>query len=282
MSHPCTFNPERATEGAPVLIDTHIHLDAAEYRAGVREVMADARLAGVAGFVLPAVEPANFTAVEQFARESADVAAAFGIHPLYVDRIDVGALAALRARLAQGGAIAVGEIGLDYFVEGIDRESAQEVYQAQLKLAREFELPVLLHVRRAQDDVLKYLRRIRVRGGIAHAFNGSRQQAEAFIALGFKLGFGGAMTYEGSSRIRALARDLPLECIVLETDGPDIPPAWRPQGPSLPAELPRYAAVLAELRGISVETVASQTTRNAFEALPGLAERISLGSPRAQ
>ncbi|MCX9156716.1 TatD family hydrolase [Niveibacterium sp. 24ML] len=265
-----------------MLIDTHIHLDAEEYRTSLPDVLTRARQAGVAGFVLPAVEPANFSAVAALASENADVAPAYGIHPLYVDRIDDGALLALRQQLAQGGAVAVGEIGLDYYVEGLDRERLQQVYLAQLKLAREFELPVLLHLRRAQDDVLKHLRRIRVRGGIAHAFNGSRQQADAFIALGFKLGFGGAMTYTGSSRIRALARELPLECIVLETDGPDIAPAWRPQGPSLPAELPRYAAELAELRGISVDTVALQTSRNALDALPGLAARVRPALPRGQ
>ena len=265
-----------------MLIDTHIHLDAAEYGNGLPSVLDDARCAGLRGFVLPAVEPANFEVVAQLAHQHADVVPAFGIHPLYVDRVDDHALDVLRDRLAEGGAIAVGEIGLDYFVEGVDRERHQRFYEAQLKLARDFDLPVLLHVRRAQDDVLKYLRRIKVRGGIAHAFNGSRQQADMFIALGFKLGFGGAMTYSGSSRIRALARELPLECIVLETDGPDIPPAWRPQGPSLPAELHHYAALLAELRDDSVENVITQTGGNACEALPGLAARIKSGFRPAQ
>jgi TatD DNase family protein len=265
-----------------VLIDTHIHLDASEYRAGLITTLDQARAAGLRGFVLPAVEPGNFDAVASLAEQHRDVAAAFGVHPMYVEQADDNALAAVNARLASGKAIAVGEIGLDYFVEGLDRARQQAMYIAQLKLAKAFDLPVLLHIRRAQDDVLKQLRRIKVRGGIAHAFNGSRQQADAFIALGFKLGFGGAMTYSGSSRIRSLARELPLEAIVLETDGPDIPPAWRPEGPSLPAELLRYATVLAELRGDSVDNVIAQTGRNACETLPGLAARLSLGCRPAQ
>lgn len=253
-----------------MLIDTHIHLDAVEYASRLQAVMDSARDAGVQSFVLPAVEPANLPVVSRLASEADDIAVAYGFHPLYIDRVGDDSLALLRAQLGNHRPIAVGEIGLDYFVEGLDQERQQAVYAAQLVMAREFDLPVLLHVRRAQDDVLKHLRRIRVRGGIAHAFNGSRQQADTFIKLGFRLGFGGAMTYSGSTRIRALAASLPLESIVLETDGPDIPPAWRPQGPSLPAELVRYAAVLAELRNEPVEKIIDQTGRNACEALPGL------------
>ena len=141
-----------------------------------------------------------------------------------------------------------------------------------MKLARAFELPVLLHVRRAVDAVLKQLRRIAVPGGIAHAFNGSRQQAEEFIRLGFKLGFGGAMSFDGSKRIRELAATLPAEAIVLETDAPDIPPAWLNRGRNTPAELPRLAQVLADLRGISPSEVAELSSRNARRALPGLAD----------
>src|SRR5690606_23751308 len=144
-------------------------------------------------------------------------------------------------------------IGLDHFVSDIDPARQLQFLVAQLGLARGHGLPVILHVRRAVDPILRELRRARVRGGIAHAFNGSRQQAEAFIALGFRLGFGGAMTYEGSTRIRELARSLPLESIVLETDAPDIPPAWGRGERNLPVNLARYAEVLAALRGITVE-----------------------------
>ena len=129
---------------------------------------------------------------------------------------------------------------------------------------------MLLHIRRANDQILKHLRRIKLKGGIAHAFNGSIQQANEFIKLGFKLGFGGAFTWPRASNLQMLARELPLEAIVLETDGPDIPPVWLGKGRNSPAEVPRIAQALAELRGISVDEVARQTTANA-RAVLGLA-----------
>jgi len=165
--------------------------------------------------------------------------------------------------------VAVGEIGLDFFVPGLDAARQERFYRAQLQLARRFDLPVILHVRRAVDPILKQLRRIGVRGGIAHAFNGSRQQAQMFIDLGFRLGFGGAMTFEGSSRIRELARTLPLSAIVLETDAPDIPPAWAQSERNLPANLARYAALLAQLRGLSIDEVVDATGHNVSEVLGG-------------
>ena len=182
---------------------------------------------------------------------------------MYTPRAAAHDLAELRRWLAEARPVAVGEIGLDGFVPGLDMARQEWFFAEQLKLAREFDLPVVLHIRRAQDLVLKHLRKIRVRGGIAHAFNGSRQQADEFIRLGFKLGVGGAMTFDGSTRIRALAKALPLEHLVLETDAPDIPPAWLNGGRNAPAELARIAAELAELRGEPVQRVAEQTRRNA-------------------
>ena len=178
--------------------------------------------------------------------------------------------------------VAVGEIGLDYFVPGLDAAHQERLFAAQLKLAQRFDLPVLLHVRRSADRVLKGVRAVPGLTGIAHAFNGSLQQAEAFIKLGFKLGFGGGMTHERALQLRRLARDLPLESIVLETDSPDIAPHWlyktaaeradgSPQGRNTPAELPRIAQVLADLRGVSLEKLACQTTANALQAMPRLA-----------
>jgi len=175
----------------------------------------------------------------------------------------------LDAHLAAGEAHAVGEIGLDHFVADVDPVRQLEFFRAQLRLARRHGLPVILHVRRAVDPILRELRRAGICGGIAHAFNGSRQQAEIFISLGFKLGFGGAMSYEGSSRIRTLARTLPLSSIVLETDAPDIPPAWAPGQRNLPENLARYAQVLAGLRDITEEEVVETTGRNVQETLGG-------------
>jgi len=217
--------------------------------------------------VVPAVERANFGAVASVCREFDECRPAYGIHPLYVTRARHEDLDTLRRTLERESAVAVGETGLDHFVPDWD-ESLQEFYFVeQLKIARDLDLPVILHVRRAVDPVLNQLRRIGVPGGIAHAFNGSRQQAEAFIGLGFKLGFGGAMTHLRATRLRQLAATLPLDCIVLETDAPDIPPAWLAGGRNEPGELPRIAEVLAELRGQTVAEVVVATGANARAVL---------------
>lgn len=254
-----------------MLIDTHCHLDAAEFAADRDAVHAAALAAGVGCIVVPAVAVDNFFAVKYTVDRYAGCVAAYGIHPLYVMTAKDADLPVLCDWLRAEQPVALGEIGLDYYVAGLDPERQAFFFVEQLKLAQAFDLPVLLHVRRAVDQVLKYLRRHPVRGGIAHAFNGSRQQADEFIKLGFKLGFGGAMTFSGSTRIRDLAASLPLEAIVLETDAPDIPPAWLARGRNAPAELPRIAAELAVLRGLDVAELAARTAANARAVLPGLA-----------
>ena len=253
-----------------MLIDTHCHLDAAEFDADREAVHAAARAAGVETIVVPAVEVSAFARTRETVLRYPGCVAAYGIHPLYVMQAADNDLAALRQWLLAERPVAVGEIGLDLYVADIDPARQVHFFVEQLRLARDFDLPVLLHVRRAVDVVLKQLRRFKVRGGIAHAFNGSRQQADEFIKLGFALGFGGAMTYDGSTRIRELARHLPLEAIVLETDAPDIPPAWLNGGRNTPAELPRIAAVLAELRELPVAELAQRTAANARAVLPGI------------
>lgn len=252
------------------LIDTHCHLDAPEFGDGIAGVLERARAAGVSGFIVPAVERANFDTVQALSHRHADVRHALGIHPLYVTGARPSDLELLEQQLAQGGAIAVGEIGLDHYVSDIDPELQREYFVAQLKLARRFGLPVILHVRRAIDAILKELRRIEVPGGIAHAFNGSRQQADIFVAMGFKLGFGGSSTYSGSTRIRALAATLPAQALVLETDAPDIRPEWAQDRANEPQNLPRIASIIAELRGTSVEELVEQTACNARSVFPGL------------
>ena len=268
-------------------IDSHCHLDAPEFDSDRDAVVARAKSLGVTRIVVPAVERGNFHTVRQLA-ERHDLSYALGIHPLFVDRAEDDDLSALRDALeiavnwAQRDArlVAVGEIGLDHFIRGSDLAKQERFFVEQLKLAREFDLPVILHSRRSVDTVLKHLRAIRVPGGIAHAFNGSEQQAAVFIDLGFKLGFGGAMTFDRALQIRRLAESVPLEAIVLETDAPDIPPHWlyrtaeeRADGArsrNEPAELPRIAQTLAELRGLALPALAELTSANARAALPGL------------
>ena len=257
-----------------MLIDTHCHLDCDEFANDRDAVVERARAAGVGELVVPAVAPDNFAAVRACCSRYAGCRPAYGIHPLYVGSAGdpERELAALRAWLGSEidgplPPLAVGEIGLDFYVAGHDVERQQRFFTGQLAIACEFDLPVLLHVRRAVDAVLKGLRRAGVRGGIAHAFNGSRQQADEFMRLDFKLGFGGAMTYPGSTRIRQLAASLPLESIVLETDAPDIPPYWLNGGRNEPAELAAMASTLGELRGVSADQIAATTSANARAVL---------------
>lgn len=265
-------------------IDTHCHLDAAEFDADREAVVAAARAVGVVNIVIPAVDAGNFDRVRELAHRHG-LCYALGIHPMCTAAAGAADLAALRAALDMHRddprLVAVGEIGLDHFIAGLDRERQAAIFAAQLKLAREFDLPVLLHVRRAIDSVLKQLRTRPVQGGVAHAFNGSEQQADAFIELGFKLGCGGALSFDRALRIRRVAQAVPLEAIVMETDAPDIAPQWlyrtaeaRASGATMRnacAELPRIAAVLAGLRGIAPEALAAATTANAFAAMPRLA-----------
>ncbi len=268
----------------PAWIDTHCHLDAPEFDADRDAVVARARAAGVVRLVLPAVEQAGFDRVRELAHAH-DGAYALGIHPLYVEQAadtDLDRLQqALQAQRGDPRLVAVGEIGLDHFVPGLDRGRQERFYLAQLGLARDAGLPVILHVRRSADALLKGLRRIGVPGGIAHAFNGSEVQARQFVALGFRLGFGGAMTHERALQIRRLAALLPEQALVLETDAPDIPPQWLylnaarrgdgPQARNEPAELPRIAGTLAGLRGWTLQHTAEITRANALQALPRLA-----------
>ena len=272
-------------------IDTHCHLDAQEFGLDTPEVVARAAAAGVFHCVLPAVAVGNFEQVRLLAHKFG-YSYALGIHPLCVGAAQESDLASLDAELAlckdDPRLVAVGEIGLDYFVPELNQSPLKErqeyFYREQLKLARKHGLPLVLHVRRSADKLLKHLRALAPPGGwsgIAHAFNGSEQQAAEFLKLGFKLGFGGTVTFEAALQLRRLAATLPLDALVMETDSPDIPPQWVyttaaeramavPQGRNEPAELPRIAQQVADLRGISALELAAACTRNAVAALPKL------------
>jgi TatD DNase family protein len=266
-------------------IDSHCHLDAPEFDADRPAVVQRARAAGVSRLVLPAVAVAHFNAVRALAHEH-DLAYALGIHPLCVHQAKEGDLEQLQQALQEHRhdprLVAVGEIGLDHFVPGLDRTLQMRYYTAQLKLARDVGLPVILHVRRSADTLMQGLRRIEVTGGIAHAFNGSDVQALHFVERGFKLGFGGALTFDRALQLHALARGLPADALVLETDSPDIPPHWLyrtaaqraagvPMGRNEPAELPRIAQTLADLRGLTLSDLAALTSANVVTALPRMA-----------
>jgi TatD DNase family protein len=270
-------------------IDTHCHLDATEFDDDRDAVRQAALAAGVTRCVIPAVQRAHWADVAQLAERHGD-AYALGIHPLYVPKAQEADLLALDHALTERRddprLVAVGEIGLDFFVPELCTPEMRErqwfFYTAQLKLAQKHGLPVILHVRRSADLLLKGLRQCPVVSGIAHAFNGSHQQAQAFVEMGFALGFGGTLTYERSLQLRRLACELPLSALVLETDAPDIPPHWlyqtaeqraqgAVQGRNSPEELPRIAQVLAQLRGVSLADLAAATSSNACRVLPQLA-----------
>jgi TatD DNase family protein len=280
-------------------VDTHCHLDAPEFGSGMAEIRARARQRNVALCVIPAVAAFNFAAVRELAHQQGD-AYALGIHPLctgdaldeHLDLLD----AELALRRNDPRLVAVGEIGLDYFVAGLDGPRQERFFHTQLQLARKHDLPVIIHVRRSVDKVLRHLRQAapgQAWRGIAHAFSGSEQQAKACIDLGLKLGFGGAVTFERALQLRRLATRLPLAAIVMETDAPDIQPHWlyrtqaqreagEPQGRNEPGELPRIAEVVAGLRDIGLDALAEATSRNAMAALPRLSTLIGVSGNTPQ
>jgi TatD DNase family protein len=272
-------------------IDTHSHLDAPEFeRSGLiaGDLISESATKNVVMSVIPAVERSNFETVRQLAHTHSQ-AYGLGIHPLYTPRAHEEDLVFLDMQLHLHTddlrLVAVGEIGLDFFMPQLCTDEMREkqvaFYRAQLKLAKQHALPVILHVRKSADALLHALREIGSLGGIAHAFNGSEQQAMQFVEMGFALGFGGTLTYERSLHIRELAKRLPAKAFVMETDSPDIPPQWlyvtaeqraagKPQGINSPLELPRIGQMLAELRGVSAQAWAEQTTKNALRVLPKL------------
>ncbi|MFW5431330.1 MAG: TatD family hydrolase [Methylophilaceae bacterium] len=260
------------------LIDTHCHLDAAEFDADREEVLAQAIASDVQMIVVPSVTPKNYVDVIILSQQHPQCCYALGIHPMFIDRVMPKSTKELKYIVekildVENKLVAIGEIGLDFFVTKDNKETQEYFFSEQLKIAQEYDLPVILHVRDAIDDVLKHLRRIKVRGGIAHAFNGSMQQAEQLTEMGFKLGFGGAMTYPRASKLQQLAKNLPLESIVLETDAPDMPPEWlKKKERNSPKELLKIANKLASLRRIPLSQIIEITSKNSLAVLPKLGD----------
>ena len=259
-----------------MLIDTHCHIDASEFNADREVQIREANKVGVRVMIIPAIHTQNFQQVINLGQEYSSCYYALGWHPMYIDAADANEMQTLEVFIKQhlddAKFVGIGEIGLDYFVTQQNKAQQTYFFTEQLKLAKKYDLPVILHVRKAIDDILKYLRRYQVRGGVAHAFNGSMHQAEAFVKLGFKLGFGGAMTYSRALHIREIAKNLSLEDIVLETDSPDIPPRWiGSNGRNSPKEMEKIAEVLADLRGVSVSQIIEITSKNAVKIFPKIA-----------
>ncbi len=250
-----------------MVIDTHCHLDRPEFDPDRAAVLARTRAAGVVQLVIPAIHRTGWPGLLALCETDADLHPALGLHPVYLDQHRDGDLPALERAIADKRPPAIGEIGLDYFVRDLDRDRQQALFEAQLAIARSADLPVLLHVRKAHEQVLAALKRCPVRGGIAHAFSGGMAEARRYLDLGFALGFGGMLTFERSTKLRALAAALPLDAIVLETDAPDLTVAAHRGERNSPEYLPDVLAALAQVRGEPPDWLAAKTTLNAHAVL---------------
>nr|WP_178125065.1 MULTISPECIES: TatD family hydrolase [unclassified Pseudomonas] len=252
------------------MIDSHTHLDFPDFDADREALLADSRAQGVKRMVVLGVYQDNWQRVWDLVQSDPQLYAAFGLHPVYLDDhqpADLKDLEDWLARLAGHPQLCgVGEIGLDYFLEQLDRERQQHLFEAQLQLAADFQLPALLHVRRSHAAVIATLKRFKLkRAGIIHAFAGSREEAREYIKLGFKLGLGGAATWPQALRLRKVIADLPLESLVLETDSPDMAPVMFAGQRNSPQHLPAICSALAQIIDIAPEQLAAASTRNTCE-----------------
>lgn len=257
-----------------ILTDSHAHIDVTAFDADRDAVIARARAAGVIRQIVPAIAASGWARLAALCRHQQGLHAAFGLHPLYLVEHREEHLTALPGRLAECGAVAVGECGLDYSVPGLDPAQQSRCFESQLAIARELRLPVIVHARRALDAVIGLLRRARLdRGGVVHSFSGSPEQAQQLWTLGFHLGIGGPVTYPRAQRLRRLVATMPAEFLLLETDSPDQPDVdWRGQR-NEPARLRRVQTEIALLRGESEAQLAAATDANATRLfrLPGTA-----------
>ena len=249
------------------LFDTHCHLDIEDFDHDRDQVIADALSNGVTYVLIPAIAKSNFSAAQTLCRTHAGFYPALGLHPVFIDQHHDEHLDHLSNAITQERPTAIGEIGLDFAIKTLDKTRQISFFTAQLDIAAEHQLPVILHARKSHDEILKHLKAQSLTGGICHAFNGDINQAHRYLDLGFKLGFGGMLTYERSTKLRALAKALPDEAFVLETDAPDLTGAEHQYSRNSPAYLPEVAKSLAEIKGISVEEIAALTTANAMQVL---------------
>ncbi len=249
------------------IIDTHCHLDVAAFDSDRAEVLARCQQLGIKHIIVPGIQASGWDRLLQLCQSEKGLYPALGLHPVFLQQHRQSDIILLQKMLADNRPVAVGEIGLDFYIADADRERQIQLFEQQLQLAKEFDLPVILHVRKAHDTVLQLLKKVRVKGGFSHAFNGSLQQAQQYIELGFKLGFGGSLTWPNAKKIQQLARTLPLESIVLETDAPDMVVASHRGERNSPEYITEPLQVLSELRAMSMQAVADQTSLNAREII---------------
>lgn len=245
-----------------MFIDTHCHLDLPIFDADRQKILKRCRQSGIAKIIIPGIDAKGWSHLLSLCRFEPSLFPALGLHPVFLEQHHPSDIQKLEQLTDQVKPVAIGEIGLDYYLKELDRTRQKVLFETQLNIARHVHLPVLLHVRKAHDDALSILRRIRVVGGIAHAFNGSLQQAKQYIDLGFKLGFGGALTYQRATHLRTLAGQLPLDSIVLETDAPDMVVSQHHGERNSPEYLIDCFDALAEIRQEERGEIEAQTTKN--------------------
>ena len=245
------------------LVDTHCHLDDGEFDRDRDEVIARAREAGVRRQIVPAIDAASWPKLREVCAQDEGLHPAYGLHPLLLDRHTDAHLDELRGWIERERPVAVGECGLDYFIEGLDPGRQQHYFDGQLKIARDFDLPVIVHARRAVDAVIASIRRVGGLRGVVHSFSGSEEQARQLWKQGFLLGLGGPVTYDRANRLRRLAASMPLEFLLLETDAPDQPDSGIRGQRNEPARITRVLETIAELRGVDTAEVARATCVNA-------------------
>jgi TatD DNase family protein len=246
-----------------VLFDSHCHLDGPEFDADRDAVVARARAAGVAGQLVPAIDAASWDDIAALCARHPGLHPAWGLHPMLLDRHRPEHLARLRAWVEADRPRAIGECGLDFYIEGLDPDTQRTYFRAQLEIAREFDLPVVVHARRAVEEVTSTLKKTGGLRGVVHSFSGSVEQARQLFDLGFHLGFGGPATYERAKRIHAVVRAMPLEFLLLETDAPDQPGSGHQGTRNEPAFLPQVLQAIARLRDEDPAGIAAATTANA-------------------
>ena len=250
------------------LFDSHCHLDLPPFEGKVDALVEKCTGTGIGGILIPGVTREGWRRIRQITARLPICHTALGLHPMFIEKHDESHLHDLEMALSVGPIAAIGEIGLDYYNSDVNREEQLKYFKAQVDIAKEAQLPVILHVRKAHDEVLQILKNSHFQyGGICHAFNGSENQAERYIGLGFKLGFGGAMTFPRAAKLRKLATTLPLDAIVLETDAPDMPPVTCRQKYNTPLHLFDNFRTLIELRSELPTIIAAQTTENVRSVL---------------
>ena len=246
-------------------IDTHCHFDFPPFTDREAESLAQAAQAGVERIIVPAIDATRFARVLQRSRQHPPLYAALGLHPIVIDQHSDASLEQLERHLRQRPEklVAIGEIGLDLYMEDPRFDRQQHFLDAQLRLARDYDLPVILHSRRTHDKLAMHLRRIDVpRRGVVHGFAGSLQQAQAFIAAGYAIGVGGTITYPRASKTRQTIARLPLSSLLLETDAPDMPLNGFQGEPNRPERVRNVWQTLCELREEPPEEIADTIAAN--------------------